>query len=120
MRIKKGVIFIILLALVLAGCSDIRVPTFRYATTHPWDTKTPLRMGLTKQAIIKKWGEPDEVIPNGWDEAGLKKEKWIYRAWFPNFPIDYRYLSKSKCLFFVGDSLIDLKDLDEVKKEEAK
>lgn len=92
-----------------AGCSDLVTPTGSYAVTHPWDAGPPVSRGTSKAEVLEKWGRPDEVIPRGADELGIPKEEWIYQA-KTDVPLDYRYLSKTKRIFFSGDSVTGWQD----------
>lgn len=92
-----------------AGCGDFVAPTKQYAMTHPWDTGTPISRGTSKAEVLHKWGTPDAVIPHGVDELGLPKEEWVYQG-KADVPVDYRYLSKTKRIFFTGDHVTGWQD----------
>ena len=101
----------------LTGCSDFRKPSLRQTLLCPWDNKPALSVGMAKEEIKANWGEPDitnELAATKW---GKTKEEWIYWGRYPNVPIDYRYLSRTKHLIFEGDVLVDFFDAEEVKRK---
>lgn len=115
----RGIILTITGIIFLAGCADVKTPTAHYALTHPLGTKTMVSNGTSKDEVIEKWGEPSEEIDMGFDEMGLKKEAWIYEAWFPKAPLDYRHFSRKKRIYFIGDYVTGYEDMeDEREKEE--
>ena len=99
-------LLLIALPLVFSGCSDIETPTAKEALTHPLGTQPPFQRGTSKKEVLAYWGEPDQVVVHGVDELGLPKEEWIYTARLPGVPIDVRYVSKTKHLFFEGENLV--------------
>ena len=106
-------IFLIMSILYLSGCADVKIPTAGYALTHPLSTESMVVPGTSKGEIIEKWGEPSDVIEAGFDDMGIKKEEWIYDAWFPNTPLDYRHFSRKKKIFFTGDYATGYEDIEE-------
>ncbi len=100
-----------------AGCSDFRRPSLRQTLICPWDTKPALSVGMTKKEIKAKWGEPDIINDLPAAKWGSAKEEWIYWGRYPNVPIDYRYLSRTKHLIFEGAVLIDFFDAEEVRRK---
>ncbi|MFA5388460.1 MAG: hypothetical protein WC312_01745 [Candidatus Omnitrophota bacterium] len=103
--------------LALCGCADVKVPGAHYAITHPLSTKTMVSMGSTKDEVIEKWGEPGEVRDIGYDDMGLKKQAWLYNAWFRNAPLDYRHFSRKKCIYFTGDYVTGFEDMEDKNEE---
>ena len=99
-----GVVWV---ALGGAGCSDFRAPTTAgEVITHPLGTQAPFQRGSSKSEVLAAWGNPDQVVPQGVDELGNRREEWVYRGRLPAVPIDYEYVSRTKHLFFEGDNLI--------------
>ncbi len=96
----------LLATFLVAGCSDMKVPTFHEVITHPFGTKAPFKRGTPKAKVLKRWGEPSVVIPHGVDELGNTREEWIYKGWLQGLPIDYEYASWTKHLFFEGNNLV--------------
>lgn len=90
----------------MLGCAELRPPTVHHALTHPWGTQAPFQLGQSKQEVITEWGEPDEIVPLEGDETGLLREEWVYVGRYPDVPVDYKYLSRSKHLVFSGDYLV--------------
>ncbi|MFC1620983.1 hypothetical protein ACFL2G_01645 [Candidatus Omnitrophota bacterium] len=110
----RSVLFVILFAVVLSGCADVKTPTAQYALTHPLSTKTMVLSGTSKEEVIEKWGEPSDTIDMGFDDTGLKREAWVYEAWFPNVPIDHRHFSRRKKIYFVGNHVTSYEDIEEM------
>lgn len=106
---------IIFFIFVASGCADVKTPTAHYALTHPLSTKTMVRSGTSKDEVIEKWGEPSEIIDMGYDDMDIKKEAWIYNAWFPRAPLDYRHFSRKKKIFFTGNYVTGYEDVKDVK-----
>jgi len=96
----------------ISGCADVKVPTANYALTHPLSTKTMVTPGTSKEEIREKWGEPSDIKELGFDDMGIKKEAWIYNAWFPHTPLDFRHFSRKKCIYFTGNYVIGFEDID--------
>ncbi|MBU4342882.1 MAG: hypothetical protein KKG21_02615 [Candidatus Omnitrophica bacterium] len=111
----KTVLFVLLALLVLSGCADVKTPTAQYALTHPLSTKTMVVSGTSKGEVLEKWGEPNEIIHMGEDDMGIEKEAWIYDAWFPRAPLDYRHFSRKKKIYFAGDYVTGYEDIGETE-----
>ncbi|MDP8230628.1 MAG: hypothetical protein P9L93_05950 [Candidatus Gorgyraea atricola] len=111
-------ILLVGVVLIFAGCADVKTPTAQYALTHPLSTKTMVVSGTSKEEVIEKWGEPNDVIDMGFDDTGLKKEAWIYEAWFPNMPLDHRHFSRRKKIYFIGDHVTGYEDIEDVNEKE--
>lgn len=107
-----GIILMIIGIMILSGCADVKKPTAGYALTHPLSTKTMVVSGTSKEEVIEKWGEPNEIIAAGVDDMGIKKEEWIYEAWFPGMPLDHRHFSRRKKIYFTGDYATGYKDIE--------
>jgi hypothetical protein len=104
--------------LFVSGCTDVKTPTAQYALTHPLSTKTMVVAGTSKDEVLEKWGEPSEIIDMGFDDAGLKKEAWIYEAWFRHAPLDYRHFSRKKKIYFIGDYVTGYEDIEDVNEKD--
>lgn len=111
-------LFVVLAVILIYGCADVKTPTAQYALTHPLSTKSMVVPGTSKAEVIEKWGEPDDVMEIGYDDMGIKKEAWVYEAWFPNAPLDYRHFSRRKKIYFTGDYATGYEDIEETKKDE--
>ena len=94
--------------LLVIGCAEVEVPTPKDVITHPLGQQQTMR-GWTKEEVKTKWGEPDQVISLAPDEWGSSREEWIYQGRYPDVPIDYKYLSKTKHFYFIGDVLVEMK-----------
>lgn len=99
--------------LLLAGCADVKTPSAHYALTHPLSTKTMVISGTSKDEVLEKWGQPYDIIDLGYDDMGIKKEAWIYNAWFPRAPLDYRHFSRKKKIYFTGDYVTGYEDIED-------
>ena len=108
----KKIFMIVALSVLFSACADVKVPSTYYAITHPLSTKTMVTQGTSKEEIIEKWGEPSQIKDLGYDDMGLKKEAWIYNAWFPKAPLDFRQFSRKKCIYFTGNFVTGFKDME--------
>jgi len=95
----------IMLALFLTGCAEIKPPSPE-AIISPWSAMPTIRLGNTKEDVINRWGEPDEINEIGVDELGVPKAEWVYYGRYPMTPVDYQYLSRTKYLYFEGNILV--------------
>lgn len=107
-----------ILCLLIIGCAEVEVPTAKEVITHPFGQHQGMR-GWTKEEVKAKWGDPDQVVSLEPDEWGSPREEWIYRGRYPDVPIDYKYLSKSKHFYFTGDILVEMKSEEEQQREQA-
>lgn len=104
-RMKRQICFLVIVLIFLAGCAEIQPPNPIEVIKHPWGTKPEIRIGMTKEEVVKYWDEPDEKENLGADRWGVSKEKWIYFGRYPDLPLDYKYLSITKVLYFDGNHL---------------
>jgi len=95
----------VLLLLFVTGCAEITPPNPVDVITHPFGQKPPVRIGTTKDEVKAKWGSPDRVISLGAAKLGAAREEWVYYGQVPGIPLDYKYLSKTKHLYFEGNVL---------------
>ena len=100
-------LFLLLLIVLFSGCADFQAPTAKEALSQPFGTGGPFTRGSTKAQILEAWGPPHQVIPRGVDELGTAREEWIYKGAIPALPIDYEYVSRTKHLFFEGNTLVN-------------
>jgi len=112
----KKILMLVVLSVLFSACADIKVPTAHYAITHPLSTRTMVVQGTSKPEVIEKWGEPSEIQELGYDDMGLKKEAWIYNAWFHNAPLDFRHFSRKKCIYFTGNYVTGFEDIDNAER----
>ncbi|MBU0758893.1 MAG: DUF2845 domain-containing protein [Candidatus Omnitrophica bacterium] len=119
MKVKwAGVLYVVCGAFVLSGCADVKTPSAHYALTHPLSTKTMVTPGTSKDEVLEKWGQPYDIIALGYDDMGISKEAWIYNAWFPHAPLDYRHFSKKKKIYFIGDYAIGYEDIADTNEKD--
>jgi hypothetical protein len=62
---------------------------------------------MSKEEIVQIWGQPNAV--NRLEKASAfseAKEEWIYNARYPAVRVNANYLSKTRHLYFEGDTLI--------------
>ncbi len=109
----KYLVFILAGLCFLYGCADVKTPTARYALTHPLSTKTMAVAGSSKGEILEKWGTPSRIIDMGGDETGVKKEAWVYDAWFRGAPLDFRHFSRRKKIYFKGGYVVSYEDIED-------
>lgn len=93
-------------SIFLIGCAEI-TPPGPDKILAPWKGVSPARLGESKDEVLDKWGEPDNITMLGADDVGLIKEEWVYYGRYPGVFIDYQYLSKTKHLIFTGNSLTE-------------
>lgn len=105
-----------ILCLLVMGCAEVEMPTVKDVMTHPLGQQQGMR-GWTKEEVKAKWGEPDQVISLAPDEWGSPREEWSYRGRYPDVPIDYKYLSKTKHFYFTGDVLVEMKSEEKQRKQ---
>ncbi|MFH1782511.1 MAG: hypothetical protein ABH848_02720 [Candidatus Omnitrophota bacterium] len=118
MKVNPMVFLLVAIFIVTVfGCSDIRTPSAEYAITHPLSTKTMVSKGTSQDEVIETWGDPSKVIEMGYDDLGLKKEAWVYDAWFEKAPLDYRHFSRKKKIYFVGGYVIGYEDIEDEAAE---
>ena len=116
---KNG--FIISLVLVagttISGCAEIdpfEAP--REVIRHPLGRESR-RVGMSKEEVISKWGEPDmaNTLP-ATDASASQGEEWVYKARrYTPVPLDAGYLHKNKYLYFDGNNLTQISDEPEDK-----
>ena len=100
----RSLVFSLVLSIFLIGCAEIEPPSPERILA-PWSGVPPVRLGESKDSVKDMWGEPDDIRQLGVDETGLIREEWIYHGRYPEVPVDYKYLSKTKRLIFTGESL---------------
>ncbi|MFH1406715.1 MAG: hypothetical protein ABIH01_01735 [Candidatus Omnitrophota bacterium] len=89
----------------IAGCAEITPPTPMDIIKNPMGNQPTLRVGYTKDQVKAEWGEPDDVELLGATKLGAAREKWTYYGQISSMPIDYKFLSKTKRLYFEGNVL---------------
>jgi len=96
------------LLLSCCGCSVVEIANPNEMIKHPLGTES-IKIGMTKHDVEGLWGKPDEVrtVENS-DKWKGAREMWVYRAQYGVIPVDAGYLSKSKRLYFDGDSLTEI------------
>ena len=108
----KKILMLVVLSALFSACADVKVPSAYYAITHPLSTKTMAAQGTSKDEVIEKWGEPNSIKVLGYDDRGLRKEAWVYNAWFHNAPLDFRHFSRKKCIYFTGNFVTGFEDIE--------
>ena len=106
MRNELVVIAIFCWALTLGGCADMKAPGIKRIVTQPWDTRTTLNKGMTRDQVMSTWGEPDIVKQLPLGQFGGRREEWIYIG-RTDIPIDYKFLSKTCSMIFEGNALVE-------------
>jgi hypothetical protein len=104
--------YIILLCFIISifgnGCAGIEPPS-PGRLIPPWDGASPLHLGDSKDFVLDKWGEPDEIIQIGVDDVGLIQEEWIYDGTYPVLEIESKILTRGESLIFTGNALTGYK-----------
>lgn len=99
------------LSFLIIGCAELQMPTPKEVVTHPFGN--PTIRGWSKEEVLAKWGEPDERVSLEPDKWGSSREEWIYQGRYPNVPVDYKYISKTKHFYFTGNVLVEMKSEEE-------
>lgn len=98
---------IVVAATTISGCAEINpFEAPGEVIRHPLGSES-IRVGMSKEEIISKWGEPDIVnkLPAK-DASGSQGEEWVYKAKkITPVPLDAGYLHKNKYLYFDGNNL---------------
>ena len=109
-------VFIILLSafgvFAISGCAEIDpFETPAEVIRHSLGTEF-IRIGMSKEEVISKWGEPDLVNKLSTSDAmGSQGEEWVYKARrYTPVPLDAGYLHKNKYLYFDGNNLTLISD----------
>lgn len=105
------------LLLIVAGCADFEKPSKNLTIESMVGGGPSLVVGMTQDDVLEKWGQPNERKVVGETQWGAPIEQWTYHGWLPEFPVDYRYVSKGRNLFFEGNALARWEEI-KVKKEE--
>lgn len=77
---------------------------------HPLGLKPPLKLGMTKEEVRERWGEPKGINKLEADRWGVLREEWIYAGRFEQVPVGYDYLSATTYLYFDGTNLTNFKE----------
>ena len=92
----------------LIGCAGIMPPSPDDVVRHPLGTES-VKIGMSKEEVESLWGKPDEVsIVEDKEKWKGSREVWVYRAQYGSLPVDAGYLSKTKKLYFDGNSLTNI------------
>lgn len=104
----------------IAGCAEFNpLEAPAEVLKHPLGTD-PLRIGMTKNEIIEKWGEPGQVSPlSSGDEWQTPREEWTYVGRYTKIPIDRSYIFKTKYLIFDGNNLVSISNEPLLEKNEG-
>ncbi len=112
---SKSVLMLLLLALgilTISGCAEINpFEAPGEIMRHPLGRES-IRVGMSKEEVISKWGEPNIVnsLPTI-DASGSRGEEWVYKAKrYTPVPIDSGYLHKNQYLYFDGNNLTLISD----------
>ena len=108
--------FTVLLMLVaiiaISGCAEINpFEAPGEVIRHPLGPES-IRVGMSKEEVISKWGESDIVNKlSAKDASGSQEEEWVYKARrYTPIPLDAGYLHKNKYLYFDGNNLTLITD----------
>ena len=110
----KNILIIILITLpFLAGCAGIE-SSLPQKVFPPWSGTQNLKIGTSKDKVLKEWGEPSERVDRGIDDVGLLIEEWVYYGEYPL--LNRKILSQGARLTFTGSSLTSFKAGEEPKE----
>jgi hypothetical protein len=83
------------------------------------DKGPTLSQFMLKYHVLKKWGYPDEIHLLGTTPIwGAPITCWVYYAWIPDFPVNYRNVAREYRLYFQGDTLMKWEE-SKVSKDKA-
>ncbi len=119
---KRFNIFILMSVLIfISGCAEVDIPTPQDVLKHPLGTES-VKRGMSKDQVRDLWGEPDEATYEEIEKTGTvrSREVWTYKGRYSALPVDAGYLSKTKYLYFDGNSLTTISDVELKKIEEKK
>lgn len=103
---------ILILVLSLTGCADITLPTPKEIIQRPIGTDS-VKIGMSRDEVKKIWGEPDQVNQVEDKELwGGRRTEWVYRGRYSAVPVDAGFLSRTKKLYFDGENLTNIVDVD--------
>jgi hypothetical protein len=106
----KYVISAFLLASFI-GCADMPVPSPDYIMERPIGTSS-VKVGMTKDKVKEVWGEPYQInFVEDKEKWGGAREEWVYKA-YSDLPVNAGYLSKTKRLYFDGDNLTNIVEVE--------
>jgi hypothetical protein len=98
---------ILFVVVVMSGCAEIDpFKTPAEVIRRPLGSES-IRVGMSKEEVISKWGDPDLVNKlSAKDASGSQEEEWVYKARrYTPVPLDTGYLHKNKYLYFDGNNL---------------
>ncbi len=73
-----------------------------------------VKLGMTRNEVKEIWGEPDSINYVKDEELWRgEREEWTYDARYRKIPINAGYLSKTKKLYFDGENLTNIIQLEE-------
>ncbi len=100
-------VFCLIMVCIFSGCAEIDpFQTPGEVIRQPLGQES-IRVGMSKEEVISKWGEPDLVNElSAKDACGSREEEWVYKAKrITPVPLDSGYLHKNKYLYFDGNNL---------------
>lgn len=102
------ILLCVLVCVTGGGCAGIEPPSPK-RLMPPWNGPSPLHLGDSKDLVIDRWGEPDQIRQTGVDDVGLVQEEWIYDGKYPVLELDAKILARSQSLIFTGNALTGYK-----------
>ncbi|MBN1871866.1 MAG: hypothetical protein JW800_04760 [Candidatus Omnitrophica bacterium] len=107
-----AIICVTAMQVFISGCAEIDpFETPAEVIRHPLGTES-IRVGMSKDEVISKWGEPDLINARAATDASRSQgEEWVYKARsYTPVPLDAGYLQKNKYLYFDGNNLVIISD----------
>jgi len=97
--------------LLLAGCAEFNpLDLPKKIIEKPLGTD-PIHIGMTKDAVRDKWGEPDQINRlESTDQWKMDTEEWVYLGRYTKIPIDKSYIFNTKYLVFDGNNVVCVGD----------
>ena len=103
---------IAVLCLGLTGCADVTPPTPIGIIKRPLGTDS-VKIGMTQDEVREIWGDPDRInYVQDAEKWGGERMEWVYLGRYSVIPVDAGYLSKTKKLYFDGENLTNIVDVE--------
>ncbi len=112
-KVKALLLFFVVISCFISGCfiEEDMIPTPSKVVRTPLGTQR-VKIGMTKNQVKHWWGDPTTITYEEEAEMGRNREVWIYDAKYSILPIDSGYLYKTKKLYFDGNNLTKMENLD--------
>lgn len=109
MKVLSTILVIFVISMVFSGCAEMDVPKPKQMLTDSVGMSGQVRLGMSKDEILAKYGEPDmERVVTSKDWGG-ERDEWFYSK-STNLPIGMGHTARDAYLYFDGESLTNISD----------